>query len=82
MKFPTNNLFNFKQYMNYQTTKTFLLLFLAKIIKSSQAFTLKIRKKLYPIPIKHIQLSPFILKASDCFPFFVGKLSFHNMKEF
>lgn len=50
--------------------------------KKSQTFTLKMRKKLYPIPIKHIQLSPFIFKASDCFPFFVGKLSFHNMKEF
>lgn len=51
-------------------------------MKPSQTFTLKMRKKLYPIPIKHIQLSPFVLKASDRFPFFVGKLSFHNMKEF
>lgn len=34
------------------------------------------------MPVKHIQLSPFITKTSDCFPLLVGKLSFHNMKEF
>lgn len=76
-------IYYFEYRVNYRVTKGLLLLFLAKIMESSQGiFTLKTRKKLYPIPIKHIQLSPFVLKASDCFPFFVGKLSFHNMKKF
>lgn len=80
MKLPCHELFTSTLYELPGNQKIYL--FLAKIMKPSQTFTLKMRKKLYPIPIKHIQLSPFIFKASDCFPFFVGKLSFHNMKEF
>lgn len=76
MKFPSSDLCTLNT-TKYRVTNGLLLLLL-----TTQGFTLKTRKKLYPIPIKHIQLSPFILKASDCFPFFVGKLSFHNMKKF
>lgn len=42
---------------------------------------LKKRKIYYPVPIKHIQLNPFVIYGLDCPPLCLCKLSFHNAKE-